>query len=109
MVACRRRGDRGRHGRHGRNERMRIETVAVHGGARVDAATGAVTAAIHPSTTFEREADGSYPRGHLYSRNSTPNRSALEECLGALEGGAAAAAFSSASAATAAVFQALVP
>jgi cystathionine gamma-synthase len=88
---------------------MRIETVAVHGGARVDAATGAVTAAIHPSTTFERDRDGSYPRGHLYSRNSTPNRSALEECLAALEGGAAAAAFSSASAATSAIFQALAP
>jgi cystathionine gamma-synthase len=88
---------------------MRIETVAVHGGARVDAATGAVAAPIHPSTTFERDPDGSYPRGHLYSRNSTPNRSALEECLAALEGGAAAAAFASASAATAAVFQALAP
>ena len=31
---------------------MRIETVAVHAGAAVDASTGAVTPAIHPSTTF---------------------------------------------------------
>jgi len=78
---------------------MRIETVAVHAGAHVDPGTGAVTPAIHPSTTFERDADGSYPRGFLYSRNSNPNRSALEECLAALEGGEAAAAFASASAA----------
>ncbi len=88
---------------------MRIETVAVHAGRHVDPGTGAVTPAIQPSTTFEREPDGSYPRGHLYSRNSNPNRNALEECLAALEGGEAAAAFSSASAATSAVFQALVP
>jgi len=44
---------------------MRIETVAVHAGAHVDPGTGAVTPAIHPSTTFERDADGSYPRGFL--------------------------------------------
>src|SRR5439155_324989 len=76
---------------------------------RVDPTTGAVTPAIHPSTTFEREPDGSYPRGFLYARNANPNRNALEECLAALEGGEAAAAFASASAATSAVFLALQP
>src|SRR2546427_13189769 len=88
---------------------MRIETVAVHAGTRVDPATGAVTPAIHPSTTFERDVDGSYPRGFLYSRNSNPNREALEECLTTLEGGQASAAFASASAATSAIFLALQP
>ncbi|MEK7700862.1 MAG: aminotransferase class V-fold PLP-dependent enzyme [candidate division NC10 bacterium] len=88
---------------------MRIETIAVHAGTGVDPSTGAVTPAIHPSTTFERDPDGSYPRGHLYARNSNPNRNALEDCLTALEGGEAAAAFASASAATAAIFQSLVP
>jgi len=88
---------------------VRIETVAVHAGTHVDPGTGAVTQAIHPSTTFERDPDGSYPRGFLYSRNNNPNREALEECLAALEGGAAAAAFSSASAATSAVLLALEP
>src|SRR4029434_7620581 len=88
---------------------MRIETVAVHAGLRVDPGTGAVTPAIHPSTTFEREVDGSYPRGFLYSRNSTPNRAALEECLTALESGQDAAAFASASAATAAILLSLEP
>jgi len=92
----------------GKNDR-RIETVAVHAGLHVDPGTGAVTPAIHPSTTFEREADGSYPRGFLYSRSSTPNRAALEECLAALEGGQDAAAFASASAATAAIFLSLEP
>jgi cystathionine gamma-synthase len=88
---------------------MRIETVAVHAGTRIDPGTGAVTPAIHPSTTFERDPDGAYPRGFLYARNSNPNRNALEECLAALEGGEAAAAFSSASAATSAIFQSLAP
>ncbi len=88
---------------------MRIETIAVHAGTRVDPATGAVTPAIHPSTTFERDVDGSYPRGFLYSRNSNPNREALEECLAALEGGQGAAAFASASAATSAILLALAP
>jgi cystathionine gamma-synthase len=88
---------------------MRIETVAVHAGARVDPATGAVAPAIHPSTTFEREPDGSFPHGHVYARSSAPNRGALETCLAALEGGADAVAFASASAATSAVFQALGP
>jgi cystathionine gamma-synthase len=88
---------------------MRIETRAVHAGISVDAGTGAVTPAIHPSTTFERDPDGSYPRTFLYSRNANPNRDALEECLAALEGGEAAAAFASASAATSAILLALEP
>ncbi len=88
---------------------MRIETVAVHAGTHVDPGTGAVTPAIHPSTTFERDADGAYPRGFLYSRNNNPNREALEECLAALEDGAAAAAFASASAATSAILLSLEP
>src|SRR2546422_6408276 len=49
---------------------MRIETRAVHSGRSVDPATGAVVSAIHPSTTFERDVDGGYDRGHLYARNS---------------------------------------
>src|SRR5688572_23675036 len=90
-------------------ERMRLETLAVHAGHAVDPATGAVTPPISLSTTFERDVDGGYPRGHLYARNSNPTRQALEECLAALEGGAGAAAFASGSAATMAIFHALAP
>lgn len=86
---------------------MKIETLAVHAGLEVDPATGAVTPPIYPSTTFERDADGSYPHGFIYARSGNPNRQSLEKCLCELEGGAAAAAFSSGSAATAAVLQAL--
>jgi cystathionine gamma-synthase len=88
---------------------MRIETLAVHAGHEVDPTTAAVTQPIHLSTTFEREVDGSFRQGFVYSRYGNPNREALERCLAELEGGAAAAAFSSGSAATLAVFQALEP
>lgn len=88
---------------------MRIETLAVHAGHSVDPATGAVVPPIYLSTTFERSADGSYPQGYDYIRSNNPNREALEACLSQLEGGVAAAAFSSGSAASMSVFQALQP
>jgi cystathionine gamma-synthase len=88
---------------------MRLETIAVHAGHEPDATTGAVTPPIHLSTTFERDPDLSYRGGHLYARYSNPNRQALERCLAELEGGGAAACFSSGSAATAAVLQSLEP
>src|SRR5919199_5114342 len=88
---------------------MKIETLAVHAGHHVDPATAAVTPAIYLSTTFERQADGSYPQGYHYIRDNNPNRQALEQCLYQLEGGVAAAAFSSGSAATMSIFQALRP
>ena len=85
---------------------MHFETLAVHAGQHVDEATGAVTAPIHLSTTFERAPDGSFPHGYIYARDANPNRRQLEACLSALEGGAETVAFASGSAATAALFQA---
>src|ERR1043165_6077863 len=86
---------------------MRVETLAVHAGHEVDAATGAVATPIHLSTTFERDAEGNYPHGYIYGRSANPNRSALEAALAALEGGAEAAAFASGLAASSAVLQSL--
>jgi cystathionine gamma-synthase len=88
---------------------MHIETLAVHAGNEVDPDTAAVTPAIHLSTTFEREADGSYRKGYIYARDGNPNRDALEKCVAELEGGADAAAFSSGSGATFAALQSLSP
>lgn len=88
---------------------MKIETLAVHAGHIIDSTSGAVSPPIYLSTTFERETDGSYPQGYIYSRSSNPNRNALEACLSTLEGGAVAAAFASGSAATMSVFQAMSP
>src|SRR3989442_1584031 len=43
----------------------RIETVAVHAGTRVDPGTGAVTPAIHPSTTFVDMTDAAAARAAI--------------------------------------------
>src|SRR5437879_10269535 len=88
---------------------MKIETLAVHAGHSIDPATGAVAAPIYLSTTFERDVDGAYSRGFMYTRNNNPNREALERGISAVEGGAAAAAFSSGTGATMSIFQALAP
>jgi cystathionine gamma-synthase len=88
---------------------MKIETLAVHAGHTVDPATGAVSLPIHLSTTFERDAEGTYSRGFMYTRNNNPNRQALEQGISVLEGGAAAAAFASGMGASMSIFQALAP
>ncbi len=88
---------------------MHIETQAVHAGRYVDPGSGAVMPPISLSTTFQRNADGSYTNDYVYTRTENPNRRALEECLSVLEGGRAARAFASGQAATMSVFQALAP
>lgn len=88
---------------------MKFETLAIHAGTEIDPATGAVSPPIYLSTTFARAPDGSYPHGYVYTRSGNPNRAALERLLTVLEGGAAAAAFASGSAAAGAIFRALRP
>src|SRR3954467_6515936 len=87
---------------------MKIETLAARAGHGPDE-TGAVAPAIHMSTTFEREPDGSYRAGYVYSRYANPNRNALEGAISALEGGAVGLCFASGSAATMTLIQALGP
>lgn len=88
---------------------LHFETLAVHAGRRIDPATGAVAQPIHLSTTFERGTDGEYPLGFAYTRETNPNRNALEQCLAALEGGKEALAFASGLAVVTAALQGLEP
>jgi cystathionine gamma-synthase len=88
---------------------MKIETLAVHAGRRIDPSTGAVTPPIHMSTTFERSAAGEYPLGFSYSREGNPNRAMLEQCLAALEGGKESLVLSSGLAVLTAILQGLEP
>lgn len=88
---------------------MHDETLGVHAGRTIDPATGAITIPLHLSTTFERDADGAYSRGYVYSREGNPVRGALERCIAELEGGTEAIAFPSGMAAAFAVLQALRP
>ena len=86
---------------------MKLETLAIQSTLMPDANAGAVVPPIYLSTTFEREADGSYKHGYVYSRADNPNRKLLESSLAALENGAVAFAFASGMAATTALFQSL--
>ena len=72
-----------------------LNTLCVHSAHSPDKSTGALAQPIYLATTFERDADGEYSRGYRYSREGTPNRSALESCVAALEGGVGAIAFAS--------------
>ena len=86
---------------------MHFETKAIHVGRSVDPNTGAVTAPIHLSSTYERQVDGGYINETMYSRSRNPNRRSLEECLTALENGYDTIAFSSGMAAITAVIESL--
>ncbi|HXY97449.1 MAG TPA: aminotransferase class I/II-fold pyridoxal phosphate-dependent enzyme [Steroidobacteraceae bacterium] len=84
-----------------------LNTRCVHAAHSPDTAVGSIAEPIYLSTTFERDADGGYPRGYRYSREGTPNRAALEACVAALEGGVGAVAFTSGLAANMAVLELL--
>ena len=95
------------------NERERRtlspETLAAQAMGRVDAVTRALVPAIHPSTTYERDADGGYSSGRGYTRPHNPTYDEPEELLAALEGGNDCLLFASGMAAATAVFQSLLP
>ncbi len=88
---------------------MRMETQAIHAGQAPDSATGAITPPLHTSTTFERDPDGEFHRGYIYSREDNPNRQTLEHCVSVLEGGVGGAAFATGMAAIMSVLQTLQP
>ncbi len=85
-----------------------FSTRAIHAGQKPDPATGAVVVPIYQTSTFAQEAVGKH-RGYEYARTANPTRSALEQCIAALEGGAHGLAFASGMAAEAAVMQLLKP
>ena len=71
------------------NSKDAFETVAIHAGQDPDPLTGAVVPPIHQASTFKQDGVGGLRGGYEYSRSANPTRTALEQCLTALEGGAA--------------------
>ena len=65
---------------------MRFETMAIHAGDRIDAATGAISVPICQTSTFVFE-DVGKTRGWDYSRTANPTRKVLEDTIAQLEGG----------------------
>jgi len=88
-------------------KQLKFETLAIQSTQIPDATTGAVATPINLSTTFEREVDGSYKSGYVYSRAENPNRQLLEDSLALLEKGAIGFAFSSGMASITALFNTL--
>ena len=72
-----------------------FETLAIHAGQEPDPTTGAVVVPIHQVSTFKQDGVGGLRGGYEYSRSANPTRTALEECLAALEGGSRGLAFAS--------------
>jgi len=77
-----------------------FSTKAIHAGQEPDPTTGAVIPPIHPSSTYAQDGVGGTRSGYEYSRSANPTRTALQECLAALEGGRHAVAFGSGMGAT---------
>jgi cystathionine beta-lyase/cystathionine gamma-synthase len=71
-----------------------FETRAIHVGQAPDPQTGAVVVPIYQTSTYAQTEPGEH-KGFDYSRTLNPTRSALEECIASLEGGANGLAFSS--------------
>lgn len=62
-----------------------LATRLSHAGCQVCPTTGALTPAIHPSSTFERDTDLDYPKGFVYARTANPTRHLLETVLADIE------------------------
>ena len=72
-----------------------FETQAIHAGQEPDPLTGAVVPPIYQVSTFKQDGVGGLRGGYEYARSANPTRTALEQCLAALEAGPAALAFAS--------------
>ena len=72
-----------------------FSTRAIHAGQAPDPTTGSVVVPVHATSTFAQDGVGGLRGGYEYARTGNPTRTALEECLAALEGGRFARAFAS--------------
>ncbi len=72
-----------------------FETLAIHAGQEADPRTGAVVTPIYQVSTYKQDGVGGLREGYEYSRSANPTRTALEECLAAIEGGSRGLAFAS--------------
>ncbi|MHA6796654.1 cystathionine gamma-synthase [Pseudonocardia bannensis] len=85
-----------------------FSTRAIHAGQEPDPTTGSVIVPIHATSTFAQDGVGGTRGGYEYSRTGNPTRTALQECLAALEGGRHAVAFASGMAASDTLLRATV-
>lgn len=72
-----------------------FDSLVIHAGQDFDPATGAVIPPVHFSTTYAQDGIGGLRGGYEYGRSGNPTRTALQEQLAAIEGGAHALSFAS--------------
>ena len=70
---------------------MEFDTLTVHAGLRDggDEAVGAIIPPIYQTSTYVQRGVGEFVEGYDYARSENPTRTALQEAMGALEGGMA--------------------
>jgi cystathionine gamma-synthase len=84
-----------------------FDTLAIHAGQAADSRTGSVAPPIYATSTYRQDGVGGLREGYEYSRTANPTRTALEECLAALEGGTNGLVFASGMAAEDTLLRAL--
>jgi len=77
------------------DQKTGFETRAIHAGQQPDPTTGAVIPPIYATSTYKQDGVGGLRGGYEYSRSANPTRTALEECIAALEEGERGFAFAS--------------
>ncbi len=85
---------------------MKFATKAIHAGQEPDPSTGAIMTPIFQTSTYAQAGLGDH-KGYEYSRSHNPTRTALEECIAALEDGQYGLAFASGMAAEQAILSLL--
>jgi cystathionine gamma-lyase len=85
---------------------MKFATKAIHAGQEPDPSTGAIMTPIFQTSTYTQAGLGDH-KGYEYSRSHNPTRTALEECIAALEDGQYGLAFASGMAAEQAILSLL--
>ncbi|MBW3620204.1 MAG: cystathionine gamma-synthase [Actinobacteria bacterium] len=87
---------------------MHFNTRAIHAGQDPEPLTGAVNVPVYQTSTFVQPAVGEH-LGYEYARTGNPTRTALQDCLAALENADACVAFASGLAAEDAILRMLSP
>lgn len=85
---------------------MKFSTKAIHAGQEPDSSTGAIMTPIFQTSTYAQHGLGGH-KGYEYSRSGNPTRTALEDCIAALENSEYGLAFASGLAAEQAILSLL--
>ncbi len=87
---------------------MKFNTKTIHGGQKLEEATGSVMPPVFLTSTFAQTSPGKH-KGYAYGRGTNPTRTALENSFAAIENGTHGFAFSSGMAAIDCVLRLLKP